>query len=422
MAALTLVAALLGAVLGNISGSMQSLAPPGGGGVGGWAGGGHGEGHGFSAAVLDRLCGQAEQLCPEAFAAAVARKGGGEGSGAGGGAGAGGGCGEPLGVPESQDADLRAVLEQVGGGPDGRDVMTALSNKALISADGKYGMLETFLTSVKRAGVKNFFLIALDDHTANAMRAIGVPYWRAPDVNTQGANDNHGISAKKYKLLLEILSLGYNVLLSDADVVALRDPFPELIRDSDVEGMTDAEDALRARGETIVMDEPEMGWSRYVYTNRIWAMNSGTFYVKSNARTVHLMQQIHSRLVSEEAWDQAVFNEELIRPSYGKHRSPQCSVRVAEMSVFANSKYVFKHLRYKRKDFPPALGGKVPALVHVNFHPDKWDRMKSVVARYVEGQRKALDPYPIGSCAAVCTPDCKPECIASNAGRRGRFL
>ena len=76
--------------------------------------------------------------------------------------------------------------------------------------------------------MKNFFLIALDDHTANAMRAIGVPYWRAPDVNTLGEEDNHGISAKKYKLLLEILSLGYNVLLSDADLVFLKNPLHDM--------------------------------------------------------------------------------------------------------------------------------------------------------------------------------------------------
>ena len=286
--------------------------------------------------------------------------------------------------------------------------MTALSNKALISEDGKYGILQTFLESLKRSGVENFFLIALDDHTANAMRAIGVPYWRAPDVNTLGKEDNHGISAKKYKLLLEVLSLGYNVLLSDVDVVALRDPFPELIRDSDVEGMTDAEDPMRAAGETIVLDEKEMGWSRYVYTNRIWAMNSGLFYVKSNARTVRLMQMIHERLVRENAWDQSVFNEELIRPSHGNHRSPQCTVRVVDLNIFANSKFVFKHLRHKARS-------KTPALVHVNFHPDKWERMKSVVARYLDGQSKALDPYPVGSCHELCVPECSPKCVALHA-------
>ena len=57
--------------------------------------------------------------------------------------------------------------------------MAAVSNKALITEDGKYGMLETFVTNVKRAGVTNFVLIALDDHTHNAMKAIGVESWRA---------------------------------------------------------------------------------------------------------------------------------------------------------------------------------------------------------------------------------------------------
>lgn len=386
-----MVAALLGAVLGNISGSTASLRAPNERPTGAR---GSGE-HGFSSAVVDSLCGQVEQLCPGALAAAGVASGS-----------DGGGPGD-LGVAPSQDLELRAVLEKVGGGPDGRDVMTALSNKALISPDGKYGMLETFLTSVRRSGVKNFFLIALDDHTAGAMRAIDVPYWQAPVVKTTGGDDNHGISAKKYKLLLEILSLGYNVLLSDADVVVLRDPFPDLFRDADVEGMTDAEDARKAMGETIVEDDPKMGWSRYAYTNRIWAMNSGLFYIRSNARTVQLMKNIHARLVKEKAWDQAVFNEELVRPSYGKtHVSPMCSLRVAELHTFANSKFVWKGV-HKARD---GVSGKLrrvpenPAMVHVNFHPDKWDRMKSLVEYYVDGKAHALDKYPVGSCENA--PDC----------------
>lgn len=64
--------------------------------------------------------------------------------------------------------------------------------------------------------------------------------------------------------LQDFLELGYSVLLSDVDIVTLRDPFgPGLLaRDADVEGMTDGFDAMTAYGWDDVMDDPKMGWSR----------------------------------------------------------------------------------------------------------------------------------------------------------------
>lgn len=35
--------------------------------------------------------------------------------------------------------------------------------------------------------------------------------------------------------------------------------------------------------------------------------------------------------------------------------------------------------------------------VHVNYHPDKHERMKAVEARYVRGELQALDRFPDGS-------------------------
>ena len=46
-------------------------------------------------------------------------------------------------------------------GPPGGEVLVAVSNKNLITEDGKYGILETFCSSVKRAGVRNFLVVAL---------------------------------------------------------------------------------------------------------------------------------------------------------------------------------------------------------------------------------------------------------------------
>ena len=35
-------------------------------------------------------------------------------------------------------------------------------------------------------------------------------------------------------------------------------------------------------------------------------------------------------------------------------------------------------------------------MVHVNYHPDKFARMQSIWARYVENDMRALDKYPVG--------------------------
>lgn len=44
----------------------------------------------------------------------------------------------------------------------------------------------------------------------------------------EGTGDNHAISALKFKIIQEFLQLGWNVLLSDVDIVviAVRHPLP----------------------------------------------------------------------------------------------------------------------------------------------------------------------------------------------------
>lgn len=64
-------------------------------------------------------------------------------------------------VPTSEDVpneELKAVLERVAVN---REVLAAVSNKALISEDGNYGMLKTWVDSVRASGVKNFMVVAL---------------------------------------------------------------------------------------------------------------------------------------------------------------------------------------------------------------------------------------------------------------------
>ncbi|KAL0699704.1 hypothetical protein Bca4012_055826 [Brassica carinata] len=77
---------------------------------------------------------------------------------------------------------------------------------------------------------------------------------------------------------------------------------------------------------------------------------------------------------------------------------PHCTMRegiitVMDMYEFMNSKVLFKTLRKSEE-----LKKKVkPVIVHVNYHPDKLNRMQAVVEFYVNGKQDALDSFPDGS-------------------------
>lgn len=50
-----------------------------------------------------------------------------------------------------------------------------------------------------------------------------------------------------------------------------------------------------------------------------------------------------------------------------------------------------------RRSPPPSSRRRRQIVVHVNYHPEKWERMKAVIAKWVGGDDKALDSFPDGS-------------------------
>jgi hypothetical protein len=77
----------------------------------------------------------------------------------------------------------------------------------------------------------------------------------------------------KFQILQEFLMLGYAVLLSDVDIVTIQNPFDHLVRDVDVEGMSDGWDDAKAYGYNDVFDDPAMHWSRYSHSMRVSVIN-----------------------------------------------------------------------------------------------------------------------------------------------------
>lgn len=136
------------------------------------------------------------------------------------------------------------------------------------------------------------------------------------------SGSNHAVSALKFRILTNFIKLGYAVLLSDVDIVTLQDPFKHLVRDSDVESLSDGWDADTAYGYNDVKEDASMGWARYAHSMRIFVFNSGLFYLRPTQAALDLLDKVVYRVESENGWDQALFNECIFFPN-----SPRNKVR-----------------------------------------------------------------------------------------------
>jgi hypothetical protein len=132
-------------------------------------------------------------------------------------------------TPESRrgatgDEDLRRILRAVA--PAGEVVVT-LSTEGLVAS----GALGAWVDDLRTAGVSSFVVFAIDNATRDAMVARDVPVWRAPDVATaDDAISNHGVSARKYALLREVVDLGYSPFLLDTDIAVMKNPLVRGLR------------------------------------------------------------------------------------------------------------------------------------------------------------------------------------------------
>lgn len=115
-------------------------------------------------------------------------------------------------------------------------MLVAISNFHLAQNDGP---LVTWIDRVRKAGVGPWMVLAIDEQLHSYLTTKGVPSFllKAEVAAAQaGTGSNHAVSALKFGLLAQFLQLGWSVLLSDVDIVVLRDPFPHLYRDRDIEG------------------------------------------------------------------------------------------------------------------------------------------------------------------------------------------
>ena len=291
---------------------------------------------------------------------------------------------------DKNDPEFGAFLRTVAVNDE---VLVAVSN---INYARKGGMLDLWMDGVRRSGVKNAMVVALDEETKRNAEARGVKAFLFDVQIPESQKDNggnHATSALKFAILKRFMKLGYSVLLSDVDVITLRNPFNDLVRDSDVECMSDGFDDNTAYGWDDAIEDPAMGWSRFAHTMRIFVFNSGLFYMRPTEATMALLEKVIMAVETTGGWDQAIFNECIFFPNSPTNTDPSVTRRVMDRNVFMNSKTLFVFLRHDSTQ----LEATKPAMIHVNYHPDKFQRMLAIVDYYVKGDKEALMGFPDGS-------------------------
>lgn len=164
-----------------------------------------------------------------------------------------------------------------------REALVAVSNKNI------FHMLQLYIDGVKRAKVSNALVVALDDETHAWLSERSFPSYVRKVQARGGSTDNHATSGLKFRILREFMLVGCSVLLSDVDVAWMRDPFPALYGDADVEGMTDGFDDLSSYGAP---GSGVLGGSSW----RIFARNSGMFYISATNESLRMMERMTHRM------------------------------------------------------------------------------------------------------------------------------
>jgi len=109
--------------------------------------------------------------------------------------------------------------------------------------------------------------------------------------------------------------------------------------------------------------------------------------------------------VERNTWDQTAYNEEQVwmwsseagAAGQGGPAPPGVTQRVMSYMCFQNTKYLFRYMRYDPALYDAAGGRSLrPVSVHVNYHPEKPQRMVSIIAQYITGQRDAIGKWHWG--------------------------
>jgi len=174
-------------------------------------------------------------------------------------------------------------------------------------------------------------------------------------------------------------------------VLWMTNPFPNLYRDTDLEGMSDGWDERTAFGHNA-------GGGTF----QLHARNSGMFFLQATKESLAMVSRLSRRMETEGTWDQSAYNQEQFMPAKDAHQAVGVSTRVMSYFCNMNSKTFFRFFREDKE----LLHGYKPLSLHINYHPEKLQRMQDVFAFYFEGRESGIWRWNGGEGSKLMT-ECK---------------
>lgn len=134
---------------------------------------------------------------------------------------------EPHELPTYPHADLSPELRKLLAAVSiNGTVIGALASNTSITNHTKSGTLEIFLESARHAGIRNLFIAAFDQATQDWLAARDVPSLLRP--TPPACQDAHSwVACAKADLARDAVTLGYNFMLVDTDLLFFRDPMEQ---------------------------------------------------------------------------------------------------------------------------------------------------------------------------------------------------
>ncbi|EXB82534.1 UDP-galactose:fucoside alpha-3-galactosyltransferase [Morus notabilis] len=201
-------------------------------------------------------------------------------------------------IKPSESLDFQFSLESLLS-------LIADKNKTIVLAVAGYSykdMLMNWACRLRHLRVTNFIVCALDDETYNFSILQGLPAFRdvlAPsDISF---NDCHfgtkcfqRVTKVKSRMVLEILKLGYNVLLSDVDVYWFKNPLP----------------FLSSFGISVLPAQSDE-YNEAGPINMPRRLNSGFYFARSDASTIAALEKVVKHAANSGISEQPSFYDTL---------------------------------------------------------------------------------------------------------------
>ncbi|KAL0209634.1 hypothetical protein RCL1_008472 [Eukaryota sp. TZLM3-RCL] len=220
---------------------------------------------------------------------------------------------------------------------NGNDIILLLTNS------GFSHFTSNFLCITDELGIDKIVLATTDMSSAEYFRAQNRSIVFDPlrvfgtDTNQFGSEEHRNIASSKIFFVYEILRRGYNVFLSDVDIVIFDKKVFEHVKDNHPADLV------------IQSDSPPP------YNSRL-KLNTGFFYIRSNARTLKFLEKVMMyRLQHPEKHEQEALNNVLAK-------GEQCiNVAVLDRYLYPNGHMYFTYKMCEKADIQPKI-------VHVNYY------------------------------------------------------